>query len=381
MGFDLATSALARRMRRAGNHKGIRIMRKSLWGGLLLSLAFLAHAESSGDLSKYLRGDHPDTYTVVRGDTLWDISGRFLTKPWVWPELWHANPQIENPNLIYPGDTIHLDYVEGRPRLSVERGNGDGGNGSGGRYGPGSGRVQPRVRESPLASAIPAIRLDKIEGFLVAHRVVDPAQFAAAPYVLAGDSRRIIIGAGDRFYSKGKIEPNASYGIFRKGAVYVDPDTKEFLGLEATSIGTAQGIENTADIGTLIVSRSDEEVRRGDRLLTTEERRLESTFFPSAPKATVTGKIIAVSGGVSQVGQWAVVVLNRGTLQGLEVGHVLAVYQLGELARDITSGNSVQLPSERAGLLMIFRTFERLSYGLVLRTERPLAVGDEVRNP
>ena len=348
-------------------------MRKSLWGGLLLGLAFLVHAESTGDLSQLLRPGHPDTYTVKRGDTLWDISGRFLTKPWVWPELWRANPQIENPHLIYPGDTIHLEYVDGQPRLTLQRGN------KGGRGG--SDKLEPSVRESPLASAIPAIRLDAIQGFLISHRVVTPAQFDAAPYVLGGDSKRIIFGAGDRFYVKGDVSGEAGYGIYRKGAVYIDPDTKDVLGLEATDIGVGKVIETDKDVGTVIVSSSNEEVRRGDRLLPTEERRLESTFFPSAPKATVTGRIIAVNGGVSQVGQFAVVVVNRGTSQGLEVGHVLAVYQRGELARDIVSGNNVQLPSERAGLLMVFRSFERMSYGLVLRTERPLAVGDEIRNP
>ena len=375
-GFRPQPSDTAWAARRAGNDKGIRIMRKSLWGGLLLVLAFLAHAESTGDLSTLLRPDHPTVYTVKRGDTLWDISGRFLTKPWLWPELWRANPQIENPHLIYPGDTLHLEYVDGEPRLTLERGDAAGASGR-----SGSGKLEPRVRESPLASAIPAIRLDAIQGFLVAHRVVKPEDFEAAPYVLAGDSKRIILGAGDRFYVKGNISTDASYGIYRKGALYVDPDTKDVLGLEATDIGVGQVIESDKDIGTVIVSSSKEEVRRGDRLLRTEERRLESTFFPSAPRSTITGKIIAVNGGVSQVGQFDVVVVNRGTTQGLEVGHVMAVYQRGELARDIVGGKNIQLPSERAGLLMVFRSFERMSYGLVLRTERPLAVGDEIRNP
>lgn len=360
-------------------------MRKSLWGGLLLGLAILGHAEATSRLSSLLQPGHPDTYTVKRGDTLWDISGRFLTKPWVWPELWHANPQIENPNLIYPGDVLHLEYVDGEPRLTLEqRGDrsGAGGDDGGSGFGrSGSGKLQPRVRESPLASAIPAIRLDAIQGFLVGHRVVTPDEFSAAPYVLGGDSKRIILGAGDKFYVKGSVATDAAYGIYRKGALYVDPDTKDVLGLEATDIGVGQVVDSEKDVGTVIVSSSSEEVRRGDRLLRTEERRLESTFFPSAPRTTVNGKIIAVSGGVSQVGQFAVVVVNRGASQGLEVGHVMAVYQKGEIARDIISGNNVPLPSERAGLLMIFRSFDRMSYGLVLRTERPLAVGDEIRNP
>ena len=345
-------------------------MRKTLWGGLLLGLAILAHAESTGDLSKLLRAGHPDSYTVKRGDTLWDISGRFLTKPWVWPELWRANPQIVNPHLIYPGDTIHLEYVDGQPRLTLERGNRSD-----------SGKLEPRVRESPLSGAIPAIRGDALRSWLLSHRIVSPAEFDAAPYVLGGESKRIILGAGDRLYFKGKALTDAAYDISRKGELYIDPDTKEVLGQEATDIGVGQIIDSQNDVGTAIVSSSNEEVRRGDRLLPTEERRLDSTYFPRAPQTTINGKIIAVSGGVSQIGQNAVVVVNRGTSQGLEVGNVLAVYQHGEYARDIVSGDSVQLPSERAGLLVVFRSFERMSYGLVLRTERPLAVGDELRNP
>ena len=263
---------------RAGNDKGIRIMRKSLWGGLLLSLAILGHAEATSRLSSLLQPGHPDTYTVKRGDTLWDISGRFLTKPWVWPELWHANPQIENPNLIYPGDVLHLEYVDGEPRLTLEqRGDrsGAGGDDGGSGFGrSGSGKLQPRVRESPLASAIPAIRLDAIQGFLVGHRVVTPDEFSAAPYVLGGDSKRIILGAGDKFYVKGSVATDAAYGIYRKGALYVDPDTKDVLGLEATDIGVGQVVDSEKDVGTVIVSSSSEEVRRGDRLLRTEERRL-----------------------------------------------------------------------------------------------------------
>ena len=347
-------------------------MRKLLWAGLF-SLLFTAAIANAEDLSLHVRGDHPDSYTVVRGDTLWDISERFLNDPWVWPKLWKVNPQIRNPDLIYPGDTIHFSYQDGQPTLSLERGNG-------GRNGSGN-SVEPRIREEPLASAIPAIRLDAIEGFLSAHRVVDPTVFETAPYVLAGESRRIILGAGDRFYAKGTIVDNAVYGVYRRGAVYRDPDTDEILGHEATEIGTSRVVAIDGDIGTLFVSSSNEEVRRGDRLLPTEERRLESIFFPSAPKNQVKGRIIAVDDGVSQVSQWDVVVVNVGTSQGLEVGNVLGVYRRGEVVRDPATGNSIELPADRAGLLMVFRTFERMSYGLILRTEQPLSVSDEVRNP
>ncbi len=346
-------------------------MRKLFWAGLL-GLLMAATSVRAEDLSQHVRADHPDSYTVVRGDTLWDISGRFLNKPWYWPRLWRVNPQIRNPHLIYPGDIIHFRYVDGQPTLSLQRGSMlDGGNDN----------IAPRVREEPLESAIPAIRLDAIEGFLAGHRIVDLPTLTGAPYVLAGESGRIIIGAGDRFFVKGVLTRNAVYGVYRRGAAYRDPTSGDVLGNEAVDIGTARVIDVEGDVSTLLVSQSNEEVRRGDRLLPTEERRLESTFFPSAPKTEIRGQIIAVDGGVNQVSQWDVVVLNVGSDGGLEVGNVLGVYRRGERVRDPATGDYIRLPADRAGLLMVFRTFERLSYGLILRTEQPLKVLDELRNP
>lgn len=352
-------------------------MSKLLFAVVAVLLPLWSVAESNGDLSSLLKPDHPQSYTVERGDTLWDISGRFLSEPWVWPELWRANPQIENPHLIFPGDVIHLVYVDGQPTLTLERGPGGGRAGSGG----GGDTLSPRIRESRLESAIPSIRLDAIESFLSQNRVVSRSEFDGAAYLLAGESRRIILGAGDRAFARGDVQQAASYGIFRRGPQYVDPDTGEVLGQQATDIGAAQIVALDGDVSTVDITAAREEVRRGDRLLPTEERRLDATFFPSSPETPVVGRIIAVSGGVANVGQWDVVVINRGARDGLAVGHVLAVHGRGELARDVVNNERVRLPSERAGLMMVFRTFDRLSYGLVLETMRPLAVLDEVRNP
>jgi len=341
-------------------------------------LAITAWAQSTGNLEPYLRADHPDSYTVQKGDTLWDISGRFLEKPWLWPELWRANPQIENPHLIYPGDTVRLVYIDGQPALVVERGDGS----RTYKASPSSDtKLSPQVRATPLESAIPTINLDAIQGFLVQNRIVTPAELDAAPYVVQGDSERLVLGGGDRLYVRGALPESESYSFVRRGEMYRDPVTNETLGLEATYIGLGRVVASEGDISTFYVNSSREEVQIGDRVLPTEERKVDSTFFPSAPSQPIDGQLIAVFGGVTQVGQYDVVVIDRGEREGLVSGNVLAIYKRGALAKDRIARDTVRLPSERAGLLMVFRVFEKVSYGLVLATERPLAILDEVKNP
>lgn len=338
----------------------------------------LAGADGRDDLTQYLRPGHPDVYVVVKGDTLWDISGTFLTKPWLWPEIWQINPQIENPHLIYPGDEIALVFIDGRPRLQMQRGAA----GRTYRMTPAdSEKLQPQIRATPLATSVPALNLNAIGSFLVQNRVVAPEILEAAPYVLAGESQRIVLGAGDRVYVRGLLDEMAAYSIVRRGPLYIDPVTAEILGQEATYIGLGQALSNDNEVATLGVSSTREEVQVGDRILPTEERQLAANFFPSAPETVVDGQILSVFGGVTQVGQYDVVVLNRGSREGLAPGHVLAVYQRGAIVRDRVANQRVQLPSERAGLLMVFRAFEKLAYGLILSSDRALAVGDEIRNP
>ena len=354
-----------------------------MWKSLLavLTAGFLSTAvwaQSSGDIDQYLRPGHPDTYVVQKGDTLWDISGRFLQKPWQWPEVWRVNPQIENPHLIYPGDVIRLVYIDGQPALVLERGD----LGRTYKMSPSTdAKLEPQIRAEPLEAAIPAIRLDAVQSFLVQNRVVTPAELDAAPHVIEGESERIVLGAGDRVYVRGSLPDSQSYNFVRKGPLYVDPESGELLGQEATYIGLGRVVAEDPGISTFFVNSTREEVQIGDRVMPTEERRVESTFFPSAPKGQVDGQIISVFGGVTQVGQYDVVVINRGEREGIEVGNVLAIYKRGALTRDRVVGDMVQLPSERAGLMMVFRVFEKLSYALVLATERPLAIEDEVRNP
>jgi nucleoid-associated protein YgaU len=341
-------------------------MRKSLLALLLLAATGLVQAQVQ------LKEGHPQSYTVVAGDTLWGISGKFLSQPWKWPELWRANPQVHDPDLIYPGDTLNLIYVDGQPRIVVNRGESRG-----------TIKLSPRVRSTPIAEAIPTIPLGAINAFLLNNRIVDTAQqFDTAPYIVAGNGERVLSGAGDRIYARGRFEPgHVSYGIFRKGKTYFDADTGVALGINADDIGSGEIVATEGDVATLQMQRSTQEVRLGDRLFVSEERRINSTFVPSEPQRPIKGTIIDVPRGVTQIGEFDVVTLDRGRLDGLAEGNVLAIYKTGETVRDRITGDLVKIPDERSGLLMVFRTYDRLSYAMVLHASRSLAVKDKVQNP
>lgn len=338
--------------------------------GLSLYLLLLCLCVSPWLQAVEVREDAPETYVVKRGDTLWGISGMYLEQPWLWPELWDVNPQIDNPHLIYPGDELYLTWVDGRPRLQLRRGR--------------DVKLQPDMRVSPLDLAIPAIPLDQIGPFLRRHRIVEANALNSSPYVVAGDQGHLLSAPGDRIFGRGDFrEGERAYGIFRAGEAYRDPVTGELLGYQAQDIGNARMLTRASDpIVELEVTRITEEVRIADRLLPEEERVLAATFHPRAPSSAVEGAyMIAVDGGVSQIGPGRIVVLNRGSREGLEAGHVLAIFQTGARVFDTVAEENVVLPDTRAGLLMVFEAFERASYALVLKASRPLKVMDKARNP
>jgi len=338
-------------------------MRKLLYALAASALLFTSWAHAQPEL----RSDHPERYTVVKGDTLWDISGRFLDNPWYWPEIWHVNPQVANPHLIYPGDKLALVYIDGKPRVTKVATSG-------------VIKLSPKIRSEAIDTPIPAIPLDAIASFLTETRIVRPSQINGAPYILEGEDGRIITGAGDRVYARGE-KPADRVGIFRRSKEFVDPETGEFLGLEARSIARGTIVAENGDVLTLQLTDSNEEVRIGDRLLESEDRRLTTNFIPSAPDSDIEGRMIAVDGGVNQIGQYNVVAINRGEREGMKPGDVLAVLKSGNRVRDPVTDETIELPSERAGLLMVFQAYEKMSYGLVLQATRPLAVGDKVSNP
>ncbi len=326
-----------------------------------------------------LNDDVPETYTVRKGDTLWSISGIYLQKPWRWPELWQGNPQIDNPHLIFPGDVLYLVYVDGQPRLRSRTGDMKMSPNAGGPI-----KLEPTMRITPLDLAIPVIPLDQVAPFLQRHRVVVPEDLAAAPYVVAGAQDHLISAPGDRIFARGSFDTDEkAYGLYRRNDIYNDPITAELLGYQAQSIGNAELMSvSNQDVVELEVTRVSTEVRITDVLLPMEQRILDATFQPRAPEVTIeNGFMIAVDGGVSQIGPLDIVVLNRGAREGLEIGHVLAIYQAGKSIQDPVKGDAITLPDVRAGLLMVFETFEKVSYALVLKANRPLAVLDKVRNP
>ncbi|MDL0432982.1 LysM peptidoglycan-binding domain-containing protein [Marinobacter sp. TBZ242] len=338
-------------------------MRKLLYALAASMLLLTSVAQAAPDL----RSDHPERYTVVKGDTLWDISARFLNNPWYWPEIWHVNPQVQNPHLIYPGDELALVYIDGKPRVtkvSSDR----------------TVKLSPKVRSEPIDTPIPAIPLDAIGSFLTDTRIVSVEELNGAPYVLEGEDGRIITGAGDRIYARGE-KPANNLGVFRRSKEFRDPETGEFLGLEARSIARGEVTAENGDVLTLRLKQSSEEVRIGDRLLVGEERRINTSFVPSSPDTEIEAQMISVDGGVSQIGQFDVVAINRGEREGLKAGNVMAVLKSGNLVRDPVTNETIELPSERAGLMMVFQTYEKMSYGLILQATRPLSVGDKVTNP
>ncbi|MCE0734283.1 LysM peptidoglycan-binding domain-containing protein [Halomonas sp. G15] len=342
------------------------------WLGLVAALGMALAAGVQGQGLSWedgLRGDAPDRYTVVRGDTLWDISGRFLRHPWQWPEVWQVNPQIRNPHLIYPGDVIYLYDCGGRPCLGLERGQGQV-------------RLSPEMRTIPHREAITPIPLEDIRHFLREHRIVDdPEALEELAYVVGGDDRRLMSGVGDRLYARGEVPAGGRVGFYRVGERFLDPASGELLGLELESVGQARRERQEEDMTVLEVSSSRQEVRNGDIVLPLEDRGLVTEFIPRAPEREVEGTILSVPGGVQFIGRLQVVALDRGQRDGLEPGHVLMVEQRGELVSDPRTGEQLRLPGEDAGLVMVFKTYQKISYGLVMEASRTLGVGDRVHNP
>jgi LysM domain len=328
-----------------------------------------------------LKPGAPMHYTVKRGDTLWGIASMYLKDPWLWPEVWIINPQIPNPHLIYPGDTLALAFgADGRPQIRVEQG--------------GAARLEPALRSSALDTAIPTIPYSAIAAFLARPTIMSSEEISHAPYVLAFRDRHEIAGSNNEVYVRNlSAGENARFAVVHVATPLRDPDDGKVVGYEGIYTATAL-VQRPGDPAKAVLIDPARETLRGDRLLSSDASATPINFALRAPAAPVRGRIIDVVGGIDLVGQFEVVVINRGKRHGLEPGNVLAVDQAGDVVHDLYRGGrnigstagiafapKVRLPDERSGTLLVFKVFDRVSYGLIVGASDTIHVADVVRNP
>ncbi len=330
------------------------------------------------------RPNAPDQHVVVKGDTLWDISGTFLQNPWCWPQVWGLNrDEIRNPHWIYPGQIIYFDRTRGR--LSLTRPGGDG------RGEPPITKLSPQLRSEALArDAVPAIPAGMIEPYLTQPLLVEANVLATAPRIVASQEGRVYLGTGDRVYVKGSLGGGKTFQVFRPSGPLKDPQTGKVLAHEAAYLGSVTLDKEAApgvDAHSFRVSETRQEMGVGDLLIPMPPSPVRN-YMPHAPERTVDARVMSIYSGVSYAGQSQVVTVNRGSVDGLDVGSVLQLYHLGKTVPDPASKGvlgfgkrQLKLPDEQYGSLFIFRVFSNVSYGLIMQVTAPVEVGDVARSP
>lgn len=364
-------------------------LRKSITALAFFGLSGLSAAQApSAPLT--LKPDAPDRYVVVPGDTLWGISQRYTDSPWRWPELWGLNKdQIRNPHLIYPGYVILLlDRASGRLSIGNAPSRPSGGS-AGSEATSGVAKLEPRVRSERLdKEGIPAIPAALIEPFLTRPLIVEPDGLENAPTIVGTQTDRVIIAAGNTAYVRGiGASKEGTWYVYRRGSALVDPDTNQTLAYEAIYLGTAQ-VTRAGDPATVVLTAAVQEVEAGDKLVAAA-RPQSISYAPRAPSAKIQGRVMGIYGGVSKIGEagpQSIITINRGSRDGVEVGHVLALYARGGSVRDRSKAANardarIELPNERAGLAFVFRVFDRVSYALIMRLTRPVGPRDVVQTP
>jgi len=360
-----------------------------------------------------VRSDHPDEYVVVKGDTLWDISGRFLDKPWQWPAIWHVNPQIENPHLIYPGDVISLVYIDGVPQLRLRRGD--------------TVELSPSIRVSERPGAIPAVPFESIAPFIRNLRVLSPEEFEGLPYIVANNEARLTATFGDQTYARGlDAQVGQEFVVARLNSIYDEigypPEVRRVLpkegwkevpniwdhnedlynpvspwnkrpknplGYEMVEVSRVR-VAKTGEISVLDIIRDRTEVKPGDYILPDSDPGYESVFYPSAMDDIPEGlRVLATSGQKTGVGLYQIVSISGGANQGVQPGHVFSAFGKGEVVEDRTGYRygsfakdaEVRLPDVYNGLVMVFRSFGDISYGMVMSGKRTVEEFDSLRHP
>jgi hypothetical protein len=336
-----------------------------------LILAVTAVCASAADPLQ-LVDNPPDRHIVVKGDTLWDISGKFLKQPWRWPEIWQMNrDQIKNPHLIYPGDVVLLDMSSGSPRLRLGK-----------KVGAGTGKLQPTVYSKPIQQVVPSIPPNAIEPFISQPLVIEDGELNTGVKIVAMQEDRMLVGTGDSFYASGI--PDAAvekWHVFRKGKPLKDPATGKILAYEAFFLGNARLVK-PGEPALLRVSLAKEEIARGDRLIPAPEPEIIS-YVPHRPEQDVSARVLGIYGGLREGGANSVVALNVGKNDGMEIGHVVALYRK-RVSLDVDDSGrrtSTPVPDERYGLAFVFRVFKGVSYALVVESSKAVIVGDTARNP
>ncbi|WP_194713965.1 LysM peptidoglycan-binding domain-containing protein [Noviherbaspirillum soli] len=358
-------------------------MKKFSTAGLLFALACTAASaatstETPSTAAKCQFLDNaPDQHQVVRGDTLWSISGRFLQHPWCWPQVWGINrDQISNPHWIYPGQTVYFDRASGQLRLARPVGS---------EGGLPTVRMSPQIRmENMAADAIPAIPASVIEPFLTQPLLIEEGKLADAPRVLQGGDGHVYMGKGDVAYVRGRIDGDTVFQVYRPSQPLRDPDTGAILGYEAAYLGTmklTRAARADDEAHRFVVTSSVREIGVGAQLVPMPPTPIVN-YVPHRPQVETSARVMSVYGGVAYAGQNNVVTINRGSRQGLDAGSVLELYRRAGVVADRAAGNQpVRLPDERYGSVFVFRTFDNVSYGLVMQVTAPVRVGDVARSP
>lgn len=351
-----------------------------LWTGALL-LPSYGSAQSS-----LLNDNYPERYEVKEGDTLWDIAEVFLKDPARWQDIWEEDKFLDNSGEIFPGDSVSIAYVGGSPRLFLQRG------------GRETVKLTPQIRSTTLVSSIPAIPLESIENSFTKNRIIDPSEFDQAPYIVSSVNSNLSIGTGDEVYVRGEWQESpTSFEVYRQGTSYFDPETEELMGLEVEYLGFATiAATETENMRRVVINNSSREIKAGDRLLVRQESRLGDTLFPEEPSRLVKGNVISFLGNEALASLLDTVIINLGTDDDLEVGNILSINRLGETMVDTVAENqkttrerfrslfreeTVDLPKQQLGTLLIYKTFDKLSYAVIISANEPIEIGYEVASP
>lgn len=353
------------------NHKRAKqsLLRLALSGlfGIILGLSSVQNVWAQ---SPQLKDNYPSRYTVVEGDTLWGISSKFLSDPWRWPEVWKGNPQVENPDLIFPGDVLVLSFIDGAPVLRALRKQ--------------SVKLSPSPRATKFSDAIPMIDPAAILPYINSPLVTDSNELESAGYIVEGMDHRLIVGQYDQFYARGlnQSDDSESYKVFRSGRVFRDPVSDELLGYEAVHVGDANMLKQGDDVSRLVLTKTFTDAGVRDRLRPVKSESVVPFLFPKAPSnPDIRGSILMSDNEVTELGAMSVVAINLGDREGVEVGDVLRILSQKMNRKDPMTGETYQLPEEKVGLALVFRTFEKVSYALITDSSRQINAGDSLVSP